>query len=179
MLTTPTSTHSLSQKVASITFTASAATPTNVQFRFEANPYPNTEPSYNTENVLVDSAEAKEYTIEIPSQGDQMFNSFLMYVVERDQPVMVTNVVITSGTVEEPEPESDGSIVFSGVFGGSVVDLETNTYTVPAGSEAWAGFANEDTTVYPFTFAEGSHITFTAWPRRLPLLGSALRSTAP
>ena len=81
--------------------------PTNVRFRFEANPYPNTEPSYNTENVLVDSAEAKEYTIEIPSQGDQTFNSFLMYVVERDQPVMVTNVVITSGTVEEPEPESD------------------------------------------------------------------------
>ena len=146
----------------SITFTASAATPTNVRFRFEANPYPNTEPSYNTENVLVDSAEAKEYTIEIPSQGDQTFNSFLMYVVERDQPVMVTNVVVTSGTAEEPEPESDGSIVFSGVFGGSVVDLETNTYTVPAGSEGWAGFANEDTSVYPFTFAEGGHITFTA-----------------
>jgi len=146
----------------SITFTASAATPTNVRFRFEANPYPNTEPSYNTENVLVDSAEAKEYTIEIPSQGDQTFNSFLMYVVERDQPVMVTNVVVTSGTVEEPEPESDGSIVFSGVFGGSVVDLETNTYNVPAGSEGWAGFANEDTSVYPFTFAEGGHITFTA-----------------
>ncbi len=146
----------------SITFTASAATPTNVRFRFEANPYPNTEPSYNTENVLVDSAEAKEYTIEIPSQGDQTFNSFLMYVVERDQPVMVTNIVVTSGTVEEPEPESDGSIVFSGVFGGSVVDLETNTYTVPAGSEGWAGFANEDTSVYPFTFAEGGHITFTA-----------------
>ena len=104
--------------------------------------------SYNTENVLVDSAEAKEYTIEIPSQGDQTFNSFLMYVVERDQPVMVTNVVVTSGTAEEPEPESDGSIVFSGVFGGSVVDLETNTYTVPAGSEGWAGFANEDTSVY-------------------------------
>ena len=66
---------------------------------------------------------------------------FLMYVVERDQPVMVTNVVVTSGTAEEPEPESDGSIVFSGVFGGSVVDLETNTYTAPAGSEGWAGFA--------------------------------------
>ena len=150
----------------SITFTASAAAPTNIRFRFEANPYPNTEPSYDTEYVLIDSAEAKEYTIEIPSQGDQTFNSFLMFVVERDQPVMVTNVVITSGTVEEPEPEpapeTGGSIVFSGVFGGSVVDLETNTYTVPAGSEAWAGFANEDTTVYPFTFADGGHITFTA-----------------
>ena len=54
-------------------------------------------------------------------------------------------------------------LYFSGVFGGSTVDgPETNTYTVPAGSEAWAGFANEDTTVYPFTFAEGGHITFTA-----------------
>ena len=48
----------------------------------------------------------------------------------------MTDVFVNQG----PKP-----LVFSGVFGGSVVDLETNTYTVPAGSEAWAGFANEDT----------------------------------
>ena len=79
----------------SITFTASAATPTNVYFRFERLPFPDTEPSYNTANVLIDSTTAKEYTIEIPSQGANTFESFLLYVVERDQPVMVTNVVVT------------------------------------------------------------------------------------
>jgi len=77
-----------------ITFTASAATPTNIRFRFEYLPYPNVDPSYNTEQVLIDSTEPKEYTIEIPSQGSNTFSSFLLYVVERDQPVMVTNVVV-------------------------------------------------------------------------------------
>jgi hypothetical protein len=50
-------------------------------------------------------------------------------------------------------------IVFSGSFGGAVVD--GNTYTVPTGSEAWAGFANEDATIYPFSFPNGGAITFT------------------
>jgi plastocyanin len=57
-------------------------------------------------------------------------------------------------------PSNVSGIVFSGVFGGSVAD--GNTYTVPSGSELWAGFANEDASVYPFTFGEGGSITFSA-----------------
>ena len=38
---------------------------------------------------------------------------------------------------------------------------DANTYTMPSGSESWAGFANEDASVYPFTFGEGGSITFT------------------
>jgi len=34
------------------------------------------------------------------------------------------------------------------------------TYTNPTGSESWAGFANEDTTFYPFSFPGGGAITF-------------------
>ena len=103
-----------------ITFTASAATPTNVRFRFEANPYPNTEPSYNTANVLVNSAEATEYTIEIPSQGTNTFSSFLLYVVERDQPVMVTNVVVSSGTPAEPVDQDLVNLLTYHVYGDTV-----------------------------------------------------------
>ena len=77
-----------------ITFTASAATPTNVRFRFEYQPYPNVDPSYDTEYALIDSTEPKEYTIEIPSQAPTPSHRSL-YVVERDQPVYVTNVVVT------------------------------------------------------------------------------------
>jgi uncharacterized surface protein with fasciclin (FAS1) repeats len=90
--------------VGSITFTASAATPTNVYFRFERLPYPDVEPSYNTANVLIDSTTPAEYTVQIPSQGANTFESLLMYVVERDSPVMVTNVVVTSGVPAAPEP---------------------------------------------------------------------------
>ena len=78
-----------------ITFTASAATPTNVRFRFEYQPYPNVDPAYDTEQVLINSADATEYTIEIPSQGANTFSSFVMYLAERDQPVMITNIVVT------------------------------------------------------------------------------------
>ena len=45
-------------------------------------------------------------------------------------------------------------------FGGALVDGTTFTY--PAGAEVWAGFANLNVDVYPFTFANGGSITFTA-----------------
>ena len=32
---------------------------------------------------------------------------------------------------------------------------------MPTGSEPWAGLANEDASVYPFTFGDGGSITFT------------------
>ena len=145
-----------------ITFTASAATPTNVRFRFEYQPYPNVDPSYDTEYVLIDSTEPKEYTIEIPSQGTNTFSSFLLYVVERDQPVYVTNVVVTSGMPAEPEPETDGAKVadFStGAFEGATVDTENEIYTFTG--QDWAGWAN-NADIYPISFEEGGTITFTA-----------------
>jgi uncharacterized surface protein with fasciclin (FAS1) repeats len=91
----------------SITFTASAATPTNIRFRFEYQPFPDVDPAYDTANVLIDSAEATEYTIEIPSQGENTFSSFLLYVVERDQPVVVSNVIVSNDTTPAPEPDAD------------------------------------------------------------------------
>ena len=91
----------------SITFTASAATPTNVRFRFEYLPYPDVDPAYDTEQVLIDSTEPMEYTIEIPSQGENTFSSFLLYIVERDQPVVVSNVVVSTDTAPPPEPDAE------------------------------------------------------------------------
>ena len=64
---------------------------------------------------------------------------------------------LDDGSCEFPEPVS--GIVFSGVFGGTFA--EDNTYTMPSGSESWAGFANEDASIYPLTFGEGGSITFT------------------
>ena len=60
------------------------------------------------------------------------------------------------------EPVADTGIVFDGVFGGSYYDESTSTYTVPTGSESWAGFANQDTEIYPLTFGTGGSISFTA-----------------
>ncbi|MGI9300950.1 MAG: hypothetical protein ACR2PD_11005, partial [Luminiphilus sp.] len=80
----------------SITFTASAAAPTSLKFKFEKNPYPDTEPSFETETVLIDSTSAQEYTVEFAAQGENTFSSFLLYLIERDSPVVVTEVVVRS-----------------------------------------------------------------------------------
>ena len=50
-------------------------------------------------------------------------------------------------------------VVFSGVFGGT--NYDGNYYTFPSGSEVWGGFANEDLSIYPITFADCGEITFT------------------
>jgi len=46
--------------------------------------------------VLVNSATPTEYSVDLPAQGDQTFASFLLYLVDRDQAVTITNVVVTS-----------------------------------------------------------------------------------
>ncbi|MDC0973566.1 fasciclin domain-containing protein [Luminiphilus sp.] len=144
-----------------LTFTASAAVPTNVRFRFEFMPFPDVDPAYDTANVLIDSTEPTQYTIEIPSQGDNTFSSFLLYLVERDSPVMVSNVVVSSAAAMEA-PTTDVAADFTaGAFGNAVVDAETETYTFPSGAEGWAGFAN-NADIYPLTFPVGGKVTFTA-----------------
>ena len=62
-----------------------------------------------------------------------------------------------AGTPYQVNAASD--VIFHGVFDGSVVD--SNTYTFPTGAQSWAGFANLDTTIYPFSFPGGGEITFT------------------
>jgi len=45
-------------------------------------------------------------------------------------------------------------------FGGALANNDTGTFSVPTGSEGWAGFANDNAAIYPFSFAEGGTITF-------------------
>ena len=65
---------------------------------------------------------------------------------------------IDDGSCEYSNINPVSGVVFSGVFGGTFT--EGNTYTMPLGSESWAGFANEDASLYPFTFGDGGSITF-------------------
>ncbi|MBM56277.1 MAG: hypothetical protein CMB32_06950, partial [Euryarchaeota archaeon] len=90
----------------SISFTASVPSGGNadVNFRLEANPYPDTEPSFTTDAVSIQGSTPTEYTIDIPSQGNNTFNSFLFYVNTQDVGVVMTNVeVTTSETTGDPE----------------------------------------------------------------------------
>ena len=143
-----------------ITFTAAipeGGSPVNVRFVFENAPWPDVNPNFSTENVLVSGGEAV-YSVDIPPQdAAQTFSSFLMYIGERDSPVSITNIVATSYITD---PNAATYADFSGSFGGSTV--EDDVYTFPTGAEGYAGFANNNTALYPFTFGFGGKITFTA-----------------
>ena len=64
----------------------------------------------------------------------------------------------TGGTDPELTP-ADGFVITE-AFGGTTIG-EGSVYTYPAGTEAWAGFGNKNTALYPITIAEDSVITFT------------------
>jgi len=132
-----------------ITFMCSTAgTDVDVNFRFEYQPHPNVDPSYNTASITISGTDRQPYTVQIPPQGSNTYSSFLLYVYTLDAPVTITHVHVHEG------------IIFSGTFGGSQVDTTTMTYTNPTGSESWAGFANEDASVFPFSFPNGGHVQF-------------------
>ena len=44
----------------------------------------------------------------------------------------------------------ENDIQFTGTFGGNIIDNQT--YTNPIGAEAWAGFSNEDLSIYPLNY---------------------------
>lgn len=118
-----------------IKFEAFSAGSVELRFKFEANPYPNTEPSFYTESITVSGA-PQEYTIQIPAQGSDTYNSFLLYLITLDQVVVVENLSVT----EFADPNSGGgggspAATNSVVFGGS---LSTN----PAYLDEWPNVAD-------------------------------------
>jgi hypothetical protein len=161
----------------------------NVRFRFEYNPYPDVDPAYDTQTVTVSGADENTYSISIPSQGNNTFSSLIMYVVDRDAPVTVSNLVLSSdggsndsgaddSTGDNAGSDNNGSngdaidpdfgdsvvtvsdaAVIDEAFGGATYQGET--FTFPFGAETWAGFANMNTSLYPLMFESGGLLSFT------------------
>ena len=78
------------------------------------------------------------------------------------EPLILPTYVFGGGCAVST-PQTSG-IVFTGSFGGAL-DTETpggGIYTNPTGAESWAGFANEDASMYPFQFPFGGAIHFKA-----------------
>ena len=77
-----------------ITFDAvGAAVGTEVRFRFEYQPHPNVDPAYDT---AVHTITEGLNEITIPSQGNNTFSSFILYVVTPDVAVTLDLVKVTS-----------------------------------------------------------------------------------
>ena len=98
----------------SISFTGSTAgTDASVYFRFEFNPYPNTEPSFNTAAITVTGTDAMGYVVDIPPQGDNTYSSFLLYVTTLDAPVTLNDVTVHMNGLETPYFSEDFENGFS------------------------------------------------------------------
>lgn len=77
----------------------------NVYFRFEKNPYPDINPYFDTSEVVISGTTPTEYSISIPSQGSNTFRSFIFYIVDRDNPVVLQNLRVTDDSTVAGEEE--------------------------------------------------------------------------
>ena len=73
----------------------------DVYFRFEYNPYPDVEPSFNTQTVTISGSDPAFYEVPVPPQGDNTYSSFLLYVVTQDAPVTLKQVEVISEDTEQ------------------------------------------------------------------------------
>ena len=108
-----------------ISFTASVPSggTADVRFRFEYLPWPNVDPSYDTEVVTISGSTDTVYTIDIPAQGENTFSSFLFFINDRDNPVSLGDVVISDDagapTGGGSGPDNGISFLFEEATGGA------------------------------------------------------------
>jgi len=82
-----------------------------------------------------------------------------MYIKSRYFKVFSFLILASASAFTLAQETTYTDIEFTGMFGGTTYD--GNYYNFPSGSEVWAGFANEDVSIYPLTFSDGGQITFT------------------
>jgi hypothetical protein len=74
----------------------------SLNFKFEANPFPDIVPFFVTDSITVTGEAEATYTVTIPDQGNNTFNSFLMFLETRDAGVIIKDVTITSDVAVKP-----------------------------------------------------------------------------
>ena len=144
-----------------VSFKATVAVDAEVYFRFEANPYPDVDPAIVTANVLLLASNPAEtvYTVDIPADASNTYNSALMYVVTRDVDVVTSEIKLIQFDTDGTAELSVASPVYDGTFDGTAY---AQTFTFPTGAQDWAGFANNNTGIYPLTFPDAGTVSFKA-----------------
>ena len=116
-----------------VSFTASLATggSADLRFKFEKQSHPNTEPSFYTSWVTVDSVVGRIYTVEIPAQPSaNSYESFLLYL-EQNNTFVITDVVVSANTDPSCQSVNSATEIFIEaecyVSTTGLVQLETTT----------------------------------------------------
>jgi hypothetical protein len=144
-----------------ISFKATVATNAEIKFVFEKDLYPNVAPSVSTVNVALLAANQANtvYTVAIPANATNTYKSALMYVVTRDVAVSLSEIKLikfdTNGTTQLKVDFP----IYDGTFDGTTY---SQTFNFPTGAQSWAGFANNNTAIYPLSFTNGGKVSFKA-----------------
>jgi beta-glucanase (GH16 family) len=96
-----------------VTFNAALATAgaAELQFKFEKNGYPNTEPSFYTNWVTIDSVTEREYTVNIPAQpSSNTYANFLLYL-EHNKTFIITDVFVNE-YASNCQPSTSLTVIF-------------------------------------------------------------------
>lgn len=119
-----------------------------IQFLAEDQPFPNVGTTSESTLITLTTTETT-HTADLAANGAGM-NSFLMYIRDRDCPVDITEVTVT---------DADGAkdILEWGPFEGAT--LSGTTFEWPSSAQAWAGFANVTSAIYPLNISAGATIT--------------------
>ena len=70
--------------------------PVSLKFIFEDQPYPNVGNTITLDEIVVSNTTEQTFTVTIPANTDFTYSSFIMYIVERDTPVIVKDILITA-----------------------------------------------------------------------------------
>ncbi|MCH1554514.1 MAG: hypothetical protein L7S45_07985, partial [Luminiphilus sp.] len=99
----------------------------DVRFRLEYLPYPDVDPSYDTESITISGSDPQLYRAEIPPLGANTYESFLLYVDTLDVPVLIPQVEVVQ-QVPVTTSEIRGSYLVStntGSFGVGPAEFDT------------------------------------------------------
>ena len=144
-----------------VSFKATVPSNAEVKFVFEANPFPNVNPSVSTANVplLASNPANTVYTVAIPANATNTYKSALMYVITKDVTVSLSEIKLIKLDTDGTTQLKVDFPIYDGIFGGSVY---SQTFNFPTGAETWAGFANNNTAIYPLSFTSGGKVSFKA-----------------
>ena len=71
------------------------STPTTVYFKFERDVHPNTDPSFETERVVITGSTERKYTINIPAGVASLtYKHLVMFIEETDQAIIVKDATV-------------------------------------------------------------------------------------
>ena len=134
-----------------------------VKFEVQADVYPNVLPNYVADVVTVSGSTPKNYSVSIPGQYDNGFTNVVVYLEDLDTEVVMQEIMIGVTAKGDAKAATVAPADFStGPFEGAAYDEETNTFSFPTSAKSYAGFANNNTELYPMTFDNGGCVTFNA-----------------